>query len=141
MSQQAGLIIGPSFVAAGTIPPARIVKIDPTTPRGVVVATAGTSAVIGVSQEGQLGAPGVAGSDTAVAANTTYPAIQIISLGVALVQAGGTVTNGDPIEASTGGVGITATGSGQHYIVGTALQSATTGAWFQVWVEPDQITI
>lgn len=141
MSQEAGLIIGPAFIAAGTIPPARIVKQDTTVDDGVVVATDATVAVIGVSQEGQYGPPGVVGSDTAVAASSGQQ-IQIITNGnVALVEAGGTVTQGDPIEASTGGVGILATGAGQHYIVGKALKSATVGAWFPVYVDCQQITL
>lgn len=140
MSQQAGLIIGPSFKAGGTIPPCRCVKQDTTTADSVVLAEDATVAVIGVSQEGMKNPPGVVGSDTAVAAESGDQ-IQVITFGVALVECGGTITRGDQLEPTTGGKVITVTGSGQNYIVGKALDSGTSGAWIRIQVFPQQVTL
>lgn len=133
-------IPGPSFRAGGTIVPFRAVTIDTSNDNQVVQATA-NSIVIGIAQEGQKGAPGVAGSDTTVAAASGDQIEVVGAVNVALVEAGGTVTRGDRLEADSNGRLITSTTSGQRNIAGIALESASgSGVRIKMQVLPHQIT-
>ncbi|HYE77984.1 MAG TPA: hypothetical protein VEI97_08365 [bacterium] len=130
---------GPPMMAGGTIGPCKIVKQDTTGDFEVLQAGANDPA-FGVSQEGQKATPGLVGSDADVAAEDGDP-IQVICIGTALVKLGGTVTRGDYVEADANGDAVTASGAGEHYVVGKALESGTDDQFRKVWVFPQKITI
>jgi hypothetical protein len=133
-------IPGPSFRAGGTIAPFRAVTMDTSNDNQVVQATA-NSIVIGIAQEGQKGAPGVAGSDTTIAAVNGDPIEVIAAVNVALVEVGSTVTRGDRLEADANGRLITSVTSGQRNIAGIALESGSaSGVRIKMQVLPHQIT-
>lgn len=69
----------------------------------------------------------VIGVTTKACASGSKPVLQ--SVGVARVEAGGTIAIGDEIEASTNGVGIAAGGS-TAYSLGVALTAAASGEFF-----------
>src|SRR5580698_6433356 len=127
-------IPGPSFRAGGTIAPFRAVTIDTSNDNQVVQATA-NAIPIGIAQEGQKGAPGLAGSDTTIAAVSGDP-IEVITAGnVALAEIGAAVTRGDRLEADANGRLITSVTSGQRNIAGIALESgAALGVWLRMQV-------
>ncbi len=134
-------IPGPAFRSGGTISPCRAVKIDVSADRQVVQATA-SSKCIGIAQEGQKGAPGLPGSDSAIAA-LAGDQLQVIGPGrVALAELGSAVTSGDDLEADGNGRLVPATTTGVHNIVARALEAgAATGMRINVFVMPHQITI
>lgn len=109
--------------ANGTIAPASFVKLDTAGPNLVVQAGAGEAA-FAISQVGQKRAPGLAGSDVAVAA-AAGDVIQLFGMGdVCLLQADGTGWDeGQPIKVgASGGVGTVATGT--EIVCAHAIQAA-----------------
>ena len=130
---------GASFRAGGQIGVGLFVTPDTSNDFQVVQATA-NSIIYGVAQEGQRYAPGLTGSDNTIAAYTGDQ-VEVVGIGnVALVQAGGTVTRGDPLEANSSGQAITSAISGQRWIGGFALESGASGAFIRMWVMPMQVT-
>ncbi len=133
-------ISGPAFRAGGTIAPCRAVTIDTSNDNQVVQAVA-NSVVIGIAQEGQMGPPGVLGSDTTIAAIAGAPIEVIGAARVALVEIGAAVTRGDRLEADVNGRLIKSVTSGQRNIAGIALESgAALGIRLRMQVLPHQIT-
>jgi hypothetical protein len=130
-------IPGPAWRAGGTIAPSTAVKIDVTADNQVVQAGAGDKC-IGISQEGQKGAPGLIGSDTTIAAQAG-DSIQVIGpCRVALAQLSGTVTRGDRLASDGSGNLVTfdpATATSPEY-VGYALQSGVSGNLIDILVLP-----
>ena len=124
----------PKVKANGTISPSVFVVVDPTADDAVLQASATTSVILGISQEGMRDAPGLTGSDNTIAARQGDP-IQIFGIGdnCLLVAGTGGYTRGDLLmaEANTGR-GITRT-SGKPYGA-IALQSAAAGARARVVV-------
>lgn len=129
---------GPTLKATGTIAPCTAVKGDVATDFGCLQATAATDPVIGVSQEGQKGTPGITGSDTTIAAESGDP-IQVYVFGTALVKLGGTVAAYDYLEPTTGGAVIASATTGWRRVVGWALEDGTSGQYVKCWVQPMQI--
>lgn len=120
----------PVFKANGTIAPSVFVKIDTSADGYVIQATDGSSShgdvAIGISQPGMKRPPGVAGSDTTIAAEAADP-ILVYSLGdVCLLTFGGTVTRGDYLKSDANGKGITASTTADN-VGAIALQSGTSG--------------
>ena len=106
-----------------------------------VVQAGANSVVIGIAQEGQMGTPGVLGSDTTIAAVVGAPIAVIGAARVALVEIGSAVTRGDRLESDANGRLITSTTSGQRNIAGIALESgAALGIRLHMQVLPHQIT-
>jgi hypothetical protein len=95
----------PVFRAGGTIAPMRFVAIDATADHQVVQAGA-TGKPIGISQVGMKRTPGLAGSDTNIAAEAG-DAIAVFTLGddVPLV-AGAAVVRGNMLKPDADGKGI-----------------------------------
>ena len=118
----------PKVKATGNISPSVFVVIDPTADNCVLQASANTSVILGISQEGMKNAPGLTGSNNTIAAASGDP-IQVFGIGdnCLLVAGTGGYTRGDLLmaEANTG-KGITRT-SGKPYGA-IALQSAAAGA-------------
>jgi hypothetical protein len=114
----------PSFLAGGTIAPARIVKLSTAADRTALQAAAG-DLPIGVAQEGQKRSPGLPGSDTTIAAEAGDEFNVYGDGEVAVVEAGAAVTRGDWLKSDANGKAITAApASGIAYMLGRALQSA-----------------
>jgi hypothetical protein len=119
-----------SYRAGGTIAPARFVQPDTTADEQCLQGTAG-SKCIGISQVAQKGTPGLAGSDTTVAA-LVNDQIQIRggSGNDAMLTYGGTVAAGDFLKSDSTGRGITAS-SGDE-IGARALQAGVVGGTYRV---------
>lgn len=105
-----GFNMGVPLQANGTIAPSRFVKLDTTGDNLAIQATAG-SEIIGISKVDQKRTPGLAGSDTVVAADVG-DACHIYTLGdYCMLQYGGTVTAGDLLKSDANGRGVTASGT------------------------------
>lgn len=132
-----GIIPGPAFIAGGTIAPFTIVKIN-TTARQVVAAAATTDILIGISQPGMKGTPGVTGSDTTVAAASGDP-IQILGGGnVAKVTLGsGGATRNDLLTSDGSGNAVTA--STGNRVVGFCLETGSAGDVVDCWIWPHKM--
>ena len=118
-----------SFKAGGTIAPASFVKFDTSADEQVVAAGAGDP-VIGVSQEGMKRAPGLPGSDTAIAAESG-DTVHVYGWGNdCLLTLGGTVTRGDYLKSDASGFGVTASSGDETGAI--ALQSGTSGVKIRV---------
>lgn len=114
----------PCFFANGTIAPCRFVKQDTTADDAVLQAGAGDEPV-GISQEGMKRAPGLAGSDAAVAAESG-DSLQLFGFGdMPLLEYGGTVTRGDWLKPDANGKGVTA--SANDIAGAKALKSGVLG--------------
>jgi len=114
----------PQFKANGTIAPSRLIKID-TTGDGLALQAGAGDKCLGISQSGMKRAPGLPGSDTAIAAEAGDP-VQVYALGdVAMLTLGGTVARGDYLKSDATGRGVTAS-SGDE-VGAVALQSGTVG--------------
>ena len=103
----------PVFRANGNIGPSLFVKIDTTADHMLLQAGSGDQP-IGISQVGMKRTPGLAGSDTTIAAAQGD---------VCQITAGAAVTRGDLLKADASGRGITA-GSGD-LCGAVALESAS----------------
>lgn len=84
----------------------------------VVVATAGTDFIIGVTV-----APASAGSVADIRLRS--------SQGTTLVKAGGTIAIGDAVTATTGGAAITTSTAGNK-VIGVALEAGVSGDFIEV---------
>jgi hypothetical protein len=121
-----------SYRANGTIAPCRFVVIDTTADERVIQASAATTELVGISQEGQKRTPGLAGSDTTIAAEAG-DSLRVHGLGNdCLLTLGGTVTRGDLLTSDANGQGITA--SAGNFVGAIALQSGTSGVKIRVQV-------
>ena len=115
------------FRAGGTIAPSSFVVMS-TAADNTALAASGTSVVIlGIAQVGMKRTPGLAGSDTTIAAQAG-DVISIFSLGdVAPIQLGtGGCTRGDMLTSDASGFGVTAASTNE--VGAQALQSGTVGA-------------
>lgn len=120
-----------SYIAAGTIAPCRFVTPDTTDPQAVTQSGTGEKPC-GISQEGQKGAPGISGSDAAVAA-ASGDQLHVYGMGNdCLLEYGGTVAKGDYLKPSSVGKGVAAS-TGEFYGA-RAIQAGTTGTKGKVQV-------
>ncbi len=117
----------PNLVAGGNINPYRIVKMDTTAFTGVA-STAAADYVVGVTD----------GStrrfDSSVHAASGDP-ISLQPANCVQIEAGGNITAGLGLIASTGGVAITAAGSGNVPLF-VALEAAASGQIFWAYRLP-----
>jgi len=115
------------FRAGGTIAPSSFVKVSTAADNTALQCSAATDVVLGIAQVGMKRTPGLAGSDTAIAAQAG-DVISIFSLGdVAPIQLGtGGCTRGDLLTSDSSGFGVTA--STGNEVGAQALQSGTVGA-------------
>ena len=131
---------GISWIAGGTIAPSRFVK-QTSTAFTIIQATSG-DALLGVMQEGQRNAPGVTGSDSAIAAiNGDAGTFFIYNPGdrcrVELIAA---VTAGQFLKASTDGKAIAHT-TGTANIGGSALTSGNAGDKIEILVQSGVVSL
>ena len=117
----------PNLVAGGTINPYRIVKMDTTAFQGVV-ATASADYVVGVTD-------GSTRRFDATAHATSGDPISLQPSNCVQIEAGGNITAGLGLIASTGGVAITAAGSGNVPLF-VALEAAASGQIFWAYRLP-----
>lgn len=129
------------FLAGDTIAPATFVKQDTTADLQVLQAGAGTNP-LGISTPSMRDAP-LSGNNASIAATVGQPIAVFGPGNITLLSVSGSVTPGDRLKPSTGGVGITtlATGGADFYGA-VALESGTTGAQIKVYtVQPGTKTI
>ena len=128
----------PSFVAGGTIAPGRAVKISTAADNTVLQGAAATDPCFGIAKRSMRDAPGLTGSDNAVAANAGE-ACEVYGPGsVAPAIAGAAITRGARVSSDANGKVITAVST--SWILGWALESAAgDGSEIQVFVHPMQI--
>ena len=117
----------PNLVAGGTINPYRIVKMDTTAFQGVV-ATASADYVVGVTD-------GSTRRFDATAHATSGDPISLQPANCVQIEAGGNITAGLGLIPSTGGVAITAAGSGNVPMF-VALEAAASGQIFWAYRLP-----
>jgi hypothetical protein len=121
------LQFSPNLIAGGTINPYRIVKMDTTAFTGVA-STAAADYVVGVTD----------GStrrfDSSAHASSGDP-ISLQPSNCVQIEAGGNITAGLGLIASTGGVAITAAGSGNVPLF-VALEAAASGQIFWAYRLP-----
>ncbi len=124
----------PVYRANGTIAPASFAAADTSGPNLAVQAINGSLPIIGVVGDPQKRAPGLAGSDSAVAAELG-DAVRIYSLGqVCTITLAGSVIAGQLLmPGNSAGGAVTAT-SGNYYGA-RATQSGGSGARVQCQVE------
>lgn len=110
-------------IANGTILPSRFVKRS-TTDNRVEVAAAATDVIIGVSQQNTRDTPGLTGAGTD-AASVGEPLTVIVPPSYdCYVTAGGTITAGDRLTATTAGKAL-ATTTQDNYYGAIALEDAS----------------
>ena len=117
----------PNLIAGGTINPYRIVKMDTTAFQGVV-ATANADYVVGVTD-------GSTRRFDATAHATSGDPISLQPANCVQIEAGGNITAGLGLIPSTGGVAITAAGSGNVPMF-VALEPAASGQIFWAYRLP-----
>lgn len=120
-----------NYTAGGTIAPCRFIKGDTSADEQVLQGSAG-SACLGITQEGMKGTPGLAGSDTTIAA---IAGDQIRAFGLGdncLLECGAAVTRYDLLKSDSTGRGITASATDECGAV--ALQSGA-GAGSKIRVQ------
>jgi hypothetical protein len=151
-----GTSTNPSFVASATIHTSRAVKATATTgtlPSGatslgvMTVAECGTSdQPVGVSQEGCLYAPGLAGTDETIAA-TSGIGLHVYGLGetcwVKVDDSGLAVTAGGRVRVTTsdGEIGPVVANVGGTWTLGIAITGGVPGTLVQVFIDPQQIAV
>jgi hypothetical protein len=121
------LQFSPNLVAGGTINPYRIVKMDTTAFQGVA-STAAADYVVGVTD-------GSTRRFDATAHATTGDPISLQPSNCVQIEAGGNITAGLGLIASTAGVAITAAGSGNVPLF-VALEAAASGQIFWAYRLP-----
>jgi len=117
----------PNLVAGGTINPYRIVKMDTTAFTGVA-STAAADYVVGVTD-------GSTRRFDATAHATSGDPISLQPSNCVQIEAGGAITAGLGLIASTGGVAITAAGAGNVPLF-VALEAAASGQIFWAYRLP-----
>lgn len=128
--------------AAGTIAPSVFVITDTSSWKAVNQATASTSFIVGISQEGAQNAP-IPGAST-VAATSAGDPIMVYQIGdICLLQsttAGWTA--GDRLTSNSSGQGITASGANVYFgaLALTTISGGAAGALGQVQVVLGQRT-
>lgn len=124
-----------SWVSGGTIVPCRFVSHDRSGEEKIVQASVLGQPTVGVMQVGQKAAPGLTGSDAAVAAESGDQNFHVHPWGSpCLVEAGGTFNAGDDLMTDTNGKAILATSG--YYVSARALQNGVSGRY--VYVLPVQ---
>jgi hypothetical protein len=122
----------PSWKLSGQISPAVFVSIDSNFDEQILQSIAGDMP-IGISQEGQRDAPGLAGSDSNIAGKSGDVGMRVIGLGnEALIQCGGTVNPGNLVKPDANGKAVSAA-PGDIY-GGVALQKGSSGVKIKVIV-------
>ena len=121
------LQFSPNLVAGGDISPYRIVKMDTTAFTGVA-STAAADYVVGVTD-------GSTRRFDATAHATSGDPISLQPSNCVQIEAGGNITAGLGLIASTGGVAITAAGSGNVPLF-VALEAAASGQIFWAYRLP-----
>lgn len=111
-----------SFIAGGAIPARRIVVFGADS-NTVIVASAATGSLIGVSDLG---------------ADAAGDRLDVILDDIAEVEYGGIVTNGDLITSDANGKAITATAAGSR-IIGYAMVSGVAGDIGSINIVPSKI--
>lgn len=145
-----------SYVASATIHTSRVVKATSTTgtlPTGgtstgvMTVAECGTSdQPVGVSQEGCLYAPGLAGTDETIAA-TSGLGLHVYGLGetcwVEVDPDGLAITAGQRVKVTTttGKIGPVIANVGGQWTLGIAQESGVPGRVVRVFIDPQQIAV
>lgn len=130
-----------SFNAGGTIAPGRIVKLSTAADNTVLQSTAAAADVpVGVAQRGMRDAPGIAGSDPAIAA-IAGDQISVYGPGsIAPVIAGAAFARGAALASDANGRAVTVTAATNTHIVGWALESAgALGEEVQMIVSPQRV--
>lgn len=122
------------YQASGTIRRARFVKVSGNN----TVAEAGANErCIGVAGVGSREAPIPSVTADPPEAAQSGDAVRVHlqnNLDEALrVEAGGTITAGDLLESGSGGVAVTATGSGTHLIEAIALEGGVAGELLKIF--------
>lgn len=121
-----------SLKANGNIATSVFVTLDTAGDEQCVQSTTG-DLPFGISQEGMKAAPGLAGSDNTIAA-AAGDLLRVYTIGDdCLLSVGGTVTRGDFLKPTGGGLGITAT-VGSDNVGAQALQSGTSGQKIRVQI-------
>lgn len=122
-----------SWSTGGTLAPCRFATIDPSTDRQVLQCTVTGQPTIGITQEGQASAPGLTGSDAAVAASSGETNFKLHAPGdICLLEAGGTFNAGAELMTDTAGKGILATSG--YYIGAIAREAGVSGRKVSVMV-------
>lgn len=122
------------FIAGGDIRPGRIVT---TTNSAFSVVEAGaTSNPIGVSVL-PTNLPSIVGVTSPTLAASSGEPVPVIILGEALVEAGGAITAGQFVKSDAQGRAVAASGAGNHFCVGYALEAASAaGDFIRIMVYP-----
>lgn len=124
-----------SWAAGGTIAPCRFVGADRSGEEQVLQASVLGQPTFGVMQEEMRDAPGLTGSDAAIAAIANDTGFKVHPWGSpCLVEAGGTFNFGDDLMSDTSGKAILATSG--YYVSARALQNGVSGR--KVYVLPVQ---
>ena len=118
-------ILVKSFVPAAAIAGYRIVKHDAADNR-IVQSALGTDEHLGVS--------------TFVGASATDDTVDVVMMGIAEVELGGTVTRGDNLTSDAQGRAITATTEGQR-VIGKAMASGVVGDIQPVFLAPSVLAV
>jgi hypothetical protein len=100
----------------------RLLKYSTTADKQVTIADDATAMIAGCMK----------GEETYDSGET----IEVVQFGRVKLKAGGTITRGDLVKASTDGVAITFGTTGAAYIAGKALQSAVSGDIFEAFLFP-----
>ncbi len=135
--------LGPAFYAASTIAPFKWVNIYATGARKVEQCDSATAdQPFGLSPEGQKGPPGVTGSDTTVAAVAGDPILIVGPGRVGLSKAAESISCGDKVKTDGNGdsVKVGTTAATKYLVGGFAIEDASTGEYFQVFVWPHAVT-
>ena len=127
------LNFSPNLVAGGTINPYRIVKMDTTAFQGVA-ASAAADYVVGVTDGSTRRFDATAHAQAATATSAADP-ISLQPSNVVQIEAGGNITAGLGLIPSTGGVAITAAGTGNVPMF-VALEAAASGQIFWAYRLP-----
>jgi hypothetical protein len=128
----------PRYLAGGGIAPSRFVKIDTTSGANftVIEASAATDKIVGVSQEGTRLAQ-IEGLTTDEDAARSGENLRVYGPGEeCLIKAGGTITQGDWLTATTDGKAVAITASGTVVHAGFALESGVSGDLIRMFVHP-----
>ena len=124
-------LLNPNYVAGEDLYPKRIVTRATDEGNAVNMADDGTTAPVGVTQNGTREAP-IPSVSTAYAALSGEP-VRVHGLGdVAEVEAGEALTDGCEVMAGTNGVAMVATAG--NYVAGVCQKAVDSGddAWIQV---------
>ncbi len=127
------------FVAGADIRPCRIVA--PGSAAFSVVEAGTSSHPIGVSMPA-TNIPSIVNITNPTLAAASGEPVGVVLLGEALVEAGGAVNAGQFIKSDAQGRAVAATGAGNHFCVGVALESAAAaGDFIRVLVYPRTLNL